>query len=73
MHEALGMARLVRDFLNTNGAQDGGAGYRIIVTDTAGNSAEVWHHDDHAWILEDDVDLPLLRTRLRLDEPGAGR
>ena len=66
MHEALGMARLVCDMLNSYGAQDSGAEYQIVVTDTAGNYAEIRFQKSHnRWIMDDDVNRKELNLRLR--------
>lgn len=58
MNEAHGMARLLAAHLNEIHARDGGAKYRIIITDKAGNGALIWHgnpdeDERDAWIWDD--------------------
>ncbi len=70
MHEALGMAGRICELLKASDAQDRGADYRILVTDTAGNCAEVLWDSEVGWLWEEgfSTDKLLLRTRM----PHAG-
>lgn len=73
MREAHGLADLIAELLNTQGAAeriDGGADFRILVTDRAANVAEVQlYKSDGArgarWGAEDGFDRPALASRLQ--------
>lgn len=74
MHEALAMARFLRDLLNKTTAKDGGAGYQVVVTDVAGNSAEVRYEAQYQrWVMDDGVSLDQLMPRLRFTRLPGGR
>ncbi len=45
MYEANRMAEVLAELLNEHGVRDGGAQYRFVVTDTAGNVAEVTYSE----------------------------
>jgi hypothetical protein len=73
MNEAIHFAGFIGRLLDHANAADGGAQYRILVTDTAGNVSEIeWSPAHGQWIAEQGYDLPTLRVRLRLDENPRG-
>lgn len=72
MHEALGMAQLIRGLLIDRKVQDGGAAFRIVITDKAGNVAEVWNECQtilgdmvkEGWTWDEGCNEPKLKERL---------
>jgi hypothetical protein len=65
MYEALGLADLLADMINDAKLHDAGARYRVAVTDTAGNLAEIsWNAERGCWAWEEGVSSELLE-RLR--------
>ena len=64
MNEAHGMARLLADLLDEGDYGDQGAEYQIVVTDKAGNVAEVTYADTASWTWDEGCNTQLLRHRL---------
>ncbi len=68
MHEAVSMAGVVAGLLNRHKVKDGGADYRMVVTDTAGNVAEVLYSpEDAQWVADEGYDAETLSMRFRAE------
>lgn len=68
MREASALAELIARILNVEKVKDGGADYRVVVTDTAGNVGEVLYSpDDEQWVADEGYDSEILGARLRAE------
>jgi hypothetical protein len=68
MNEALALAAWLCEHLNGYRVRDDGACYAILVTDTAGNVAEIEANPAGRWIWEEGHHEKRLRERLRMEE-----